>query len=340
MFVFDSKSYYRDTRTGQIYKKFNSPTNGTNSTMILTTIFFNNDLTDNDQYVAFSAQLYKYTYTTDFFNGTWTEGVDFPRVLPVLSNVPVIQQLTTGNLSISVDSLNPRLVTITTTTSSNLNGYYSGDIITIKNNLEPKLNGVFTVNTKTSTTISFFSKINLVTGASYTPSDTYLQSIFYISDSGTKLNKYILDDTSDVVVRPPSSELTQGGLALWNGESGFKRIENRDDLVYVNQKLGVGVALPRDKIEVDGVIRFSGIEKIHLKEGFRTLLSTFEYGINPNSVTPTGYNLFLGPNAGNTRMGQTATSSIESSNNIGIGYEALRNTTTGYRNTAIGFQNL
>jgi|GEM_PF-4318734 len=47
-------------------------------------------------------------------------------------------------------------------------------------------------------------------------------------------------------------------------------------------------------------------------------------------------NLFIGENAGNFIMGQTATSPWHASNNIGIGYETLRSNTLGSSNIAIG----
>lgn len=71
------------------------------------------------------------------------------------------------------------------------------------------------------------------------------------------------------------------------------------------------------------------------------------YDFNPahnGTVTPDGFNLFLGTEAGNvtgtpsTSMGYTATEIYHSSYNIGIGYQSLNSLTIGYENIAIGYK--
>lgn len=65
------------------------------------------------------------------------------------------------------------------------------------------------------------------------------------------------------------------------------------------------------------------------------------YDFNPahnGTVQPNGYNLFFGVEAGNLTIGSTATSPLESSHNIGIGYQTLYSLTKGYFNVAIGNQ--
>lgn len=67
--------------------------------------------------------------------------------------------------------------------------------------------------------------------------------------------------------------------------------------------------------------------------------SRWLYDFDPahnGTVNPSGYNTFLGVEAGNLTMGSTATNSYESSNNVGVGYRALLDITTGYDNSAIG----
>lgn len=64
-------------------------------------------------------------------------------------------------------------------------------------------------------------------------------------------------------------------------------------------------------------------------------LHDFNYGDN-GTVTTQGRNFFAGKEAGNLTMGSTATSTSESSNNIGIGYRALYLNTTGKENVGLG----
>ena len=66
-------------------------------------------------------------------------------------------------------------------------------------------------------------------------------------------------------------------------------------------------------------------------------LHDFNYG-NNGTITTDGFNLFIGPNAGNFTMGSTANTSSLASYNIGIGNQVLYNNTTGYMNTVIGNQ--
>lgn len=67
------------------------------------------------------------------------------------------------------------------------------------------------------------------------------------------------------------------------------------------------------------------------------------YDFNPawnGTVTPNGFNLFLGVEAGNLTMGSTATITSQSSFNIGIGYQTLFSNTTGNYSIGIGYQSL
>lgn len=70
------------------------------------------------------------------------------------------------------------------------------------------------------------------------------------------------------------------------------------------------------------------------KDGKRWL-----YDFNPannGTVTPDGYNLFLGVESGNLDIGDTATETYHSSYNIGVGYRSLYAITKGYQNIGIG----
>jgi hypothetical protein len=73
--------------------------------------------------------------------------------------------------------------------------------------------------------------------------------------------------------------------------------------------------------------------------GASSFIHTFHHPTG-NTAVPVGQNLFAGINAGNFTMGSTATETRHGSYNVGIGYECLYSTTTGYRNTAIGRQSL
>lgn len=58
---------------------------------------------------------------------------------------------------------------------------------------------------------------------------------------------------------------------------------------------------------------------------------------NNGTVTVDGNNLFVGQGSGNQTMGATATSTFESSGNVGLGGFTLVNNTLGYQNTGVGF---
>ena len=73
---------------------------------------------------------------------------------------------------------------------------------------------------------------------------------------------------------------------------------------------------------------------IVFKDGVR-FLHDFHHPTG-DTVAPIGHNVFLGMLAGNVTMGSTATSSSHSSHNVGVGYMALVDCTTGYANTALG----
>lgn len=72
-----------------------------------------------------------------------------------------------------------------------------------------------------------------------------------------------------------------------------------------------------------------------LKDGNR-FLHDFKYGSN-GTVTPDGYNLFLGNLAGNLTLGSTATLANHASYNVAIGDTALQALTTGYYNSGVGY---
>jgi hypothetical protein len=70
-------------------------------------------------------------------------------------------------------------------------------------------------------------------------------------------------------------------------------------------------------------------------KGADRFIHNFQHPTGDTAV-PTGRNTFIGVNAGNFTMGSTAVITNHGSFNIGIGYGALQNNTTGYQNFAIG----
>ena len=78
-----------------------------------------------------------------------------------------------------------------------------------------------------------------------------------------------------------------------------------------------------------GIITKNGTRFVH----------NFNYG-NNGTVTTSGFNIFVGENAGNLTMGSTATQTYEGSDNTAIGYRSLISNTLGYRNIAIGSDSL
>lgn len=79
---------------------------------------------------------------------------------------------------------------------------------------------------------------------------------------------------------------------------------------------------------------FTNQEGIIYKDTDRWIYD-FGYGDN-GTVTPNGENIFIGKDTGNLNLGATATSSSESSYNVGLGYNSVSALTTGAGNLAVG----
>lgn len=110
--------------------------------------------------------------------------------------------------------------------------------------------------------------------------------------------------------------------------------------IYTNtKKVGIGIIEPLYDLDIHSDMNLAKTEHagelgIILKGGER-FFHDFNYGDN-GTVTTEGRNLFLGIDAGNLTAGETATSTIEASDNIGIGNKALAGLTIGYSNAFIG----
>jgi len=108
--------------------------------------------------------------------------------------------------------------------------------------------------------------------------------------------------------------------------------------------VGIGTASPTRKLDIvgDGVnlenTTHANLHGIIYKAGV-SFISTFNYGDN-GTVTTSGGNTFIGVNAGNFTMGDTATSAAQASYNTGVGTAVLRRNTTGHHNTGIGYASL
>jgi hypothetical protein len=108
--------------------------------------------------------------------------------------------------------------------------------------------------------------------------------------------------------------------------------------------VGIGTASPTRKLDIvgDGVnlenTTHANLHGIIYKAGV-PFISTFNYGDN-GTVTTSGGNTFIGVNAGNFTMGDTATSTSHASYNTGVGNAVLHQNTTGYHNTAVGYASL
>ncbi|NTW30673.1 MAG: hypothetical protein HGA33_05315, partial [Candidatus Moranbacteria bacterium] len=119
-----------------------------------------------------------------------------------------------------------------------------------------------------------------------------------------------------------------------------------NSLMYVNSagNVGIGTTSPAQKLDIaSGNIRVDNTTYAAqygvLYKGSNRFLHNFNYG-NNGTVTTAGQNTFLGINAGNFTMGDTATQTYQASYNTGIGQNALTSNTTGYYNSAVGLNAL
>ena len=92
-------------------------------------------------------------------------------------------------------------------------------------------------------------------------------------------------------------------------------------------------------LQVDGSNKLEVTKDGWLSQNGTRLLHTFSHPTGETAI-PVGRNVFLGQEAGNLTMGNTATSTDHASYNVGIGYRALYSNTIGRNNTANGYQAL
>jgi len=124
------------------------------------------------------------------------------------------------------------------------------------------------------------------------------------------------------------------------------------DALHRHSELSASDGTPNAAFAIDasGTFTFSGGGAIEVGEtttatlgvilkGGTRFLHNFHHPTGGGAL-PEGRNTFLGVDAGNFTTGSTATGTHESSNNIGLGWRALRDVTTGHNNVAIGKQTL
>ncbi|KKL25792.1 hypothetical protein LCGC14_2401740, partial [marine sediment metagenome] len=114
--------------------------------------------------------------------------------------------------------------------------------------------------------------------------------------------------------------------------------ENLAVVIDVNGYVGLGLAAPSMQLDMVGSLNLeatisSSTGVIH--KGGISFLHDFQH---PTALGGgvTGQNLFIGRNAGNFHMGGTADNTWESSRNVGIGRDTLKENTKGFSNVAIG----
>lgn len=115
--------------------------------------------------------------------------------------------------------------------------------------------------------------------------------------------------------------------------------------LYINKagNIGLGTTTPSHQLSLTGNLQLPSTTAaspygIIYKNGSR-FIHDFSYG-NNGSVTPVGYNTFIGINSGNFTMGSGATLASQASYNTGLGANSLTALTLGYYNTAIGYNAL
>ncbi len=129
------------------------------------------------------------------------------------------------------------------------------------------------------------------------------------------------------------NNLSDNQLRFWN--------QGADNLLVFTPdgKVGIGTTTPQQQLSLAGNISIVNTTHDNLNgivyKGNTAFIHDFNWGDNGTVVTE-GRNLFIGENAGNFTMGQNATESYQASNNVGIGYLALRSLENGYENVAIG----
>ena len=154
-------------------------------------------------------------------------------------------------------------------------------------------------------------------------------SVYNISDNAV----FYVDDRGDTVI---TGELATTG----KGTFGSLVVDSPTLVVnasgYTN-KVGIGTATPSQSLEIVGNIELENTVRGNIAgviyKGGISFIHDYE---DLTGVVTVGQNLFIGRNAGNFTMGGTAINAYESSRNVGIGRDTLKDNAKGFSNVAIG----
>ena len=131
------------------------------------------------------------------------------------------------------------------------------------------------------------------------------------------------------------SDFTQGGI-VFAGVGGILS-QNAGNLFWddSNKRLGIGVSGPSRQLELSRSMEIpnttnnsSGV----IYKGGRSFIHDYPWGGCSTGVCG---NTFFGVDSGNFSM-STSIVALDGSGNTGVGYQTLKDLSTGYRNTAIG----
>lgn len=156
----------------------------------------------------------------------------------------------------------------------------------------------------------------------------YADSPLHVRDSSGKQTLFI-----DTASATKDGVLLASKYTEFNNKVSSQWTTNGSDINYSTGNVGIGVASPAYKLDVDGDVNVSATNGFRIN-GYKALYAM-----------PTLNSYFVGNNAGNTTLttgysigiGVNALNKLTSGGfNIAIGHTALANATTGGNNTAIG----
>jgi len=164
---------------------------------------------------------------------------------------------------------------------------------------------------------------------------SYSQILLKMLQKADNAYMYIGVDATDSLAQwKPLSGIGYSPLAdssKWTKSGGY--LYPKDQTV----KIGLGTSTPAQQLDMTGNLKMvtSTATSGNIYKGTTPFIHNFQHPTGGGAI-PTGRNTFIGESAGNFTMGSTATSTLHSSYNVGIGYQALLLNTIGYRNIAIG----